>query len=137
VDVTDKLAKRLLDAAPDPTIIIDRNGTITYANTRVGEVLGYESSDLVGGSVESLLPERYRARHPEHRADFLAKPNPRPMGAKLELFALHKDGHEIPVEISLSPVETDSGLLVSSAIRDVSEQKETERQLKEANLAKS
>jgi PAS domain S-box-containing protein len=137
VDVTDKFAKRLLDAAPDPTVIVDRNGTITHANIRVGEVFGYESSELVGGSIESLLPKRYRARHPEHRADFFTKPNSRPMGASLELFALHKDGHEIPVEISLSPVETETGLLVLSAIRDVSEQKEIQRQLMEANRAKS
>jgi PAS domain S-box-containing protein len=137
VDVSDKLAKRLLDAAPDPTVIVDRDGTITYANTRVGEVFGYESSELVGNSVECLLPERYRATHPEHRDDFFANPIPRPMGASLELFALHKDGREIPVEISLSPVETDSGVLVSSAIRDISEQKEIQRQLMEANRAKS
>ena len=134
----DKVPRQLLlDAAPDPTVIVDKNGMITYANTRVGDVLGYESSELVGGSVESLLPERYRARHPEHRSEFFAKANPRSMGASLELYALHKNGHEIPVEISLSPVETESGLLVSATIRDVSERKEIQRQLMEANRAKS
>jgi PAS domain S-box-containing protein len=137
VDVSDKLARRFLDAAPDPTVIVDSKGIIIYANARVGDVLGYEAAELIDRPVEYLLPERYRAGHPGHRSDFFAKSNPRPMGADLELFVLHKDGREIPVEISLSPVETETGVLVSSAIRDISEQKEIQRQLLEANRAKS
>ncbi len=136
--VSSELARRLLEAAPDPTVIVDRYGSIVYANSRVRDVLGYESGELVGCPVESLLPERFRAAHPAHREAFHSDPRPRPMGAKLELFALHKDGHAVPVEISLSPVHTEDGeMLVASAIRDVTEQKEIARQLVEANRAKS
>ena len=135
--ISNELTNRLLDAAPDATVMVDDHGTIVYANSRVKEVLGYAREELVGGPLEALLPERYRAMHPQHQATFAASPNPRPMGAGLELYALHKDGHEFPVEISLSPVTTEAGLLISSAIRDVSEQKKLERELKEANRAKS
>jgi PAS domain S-box-containing protein len=137
MDVTNELAKQLLDAAPDPTVIVDQDGTVVFANARVAEVLGYTSEELIGEPVEILLPERARAAHPGHRHSFFANPNARPMGDALELHALRKDGTEIPVEISLSPVVTADGVLVSSAIRDVSGQKEVERQLVEANRAKS
>ena len=101
MDVSDELARRLLDAAPDATVIADRDGTIVYANARVKEVLGYEPEKLVGAPVEALLLKRYRDIHPKHRTDFSTSPNPRSMGAGLELYARHKDGHEFPVEISL------------------------------------
>jgi PAS domain S-box-containing protein len=137
VDVSDKLAKRLLDAAPDPIVVVDRHGTVNYANARIRDVLGYEPGELVGSSVEILVPERYRTAHLKHRASFFARPDSRPMGANLKLYALHKDGHEIPAEISLSPLETETGLLVSTSIRDVTAQREMERALVEANRAKS
>jgi PAS domain S-box-containing protein len=137
VNITDELATQLLNAAPDPTVIVDQRGTIIYANARVTEVLGYSNQELVGEAVEILLPERARNAHPEHRNNFFAKPRARAMGDAFELHALRKDGIEIPVEISLSPVETDKGTLVSSAIRDISTQKEIGQQLKEANRAKS
>jgi PAS domain S-box-containing protein len=135
--ISDKLAKQLLDAAPDPTVIVDSNGAIVYANSRVGDVLGYAPEELVGNPVENLLPDRYRDDHVKRRDEFLANPVPRPMGAALELFALRQDGTEIPVTISLSPVQTDGGTLVTSAIRDISVTKQTERELLEANRAKS
>lgn len=135
--VSDRLAKRLLDAAPDPIVVVDTDGIITYANARVRDVLGYEREELFGSPVEILVPHRYHAVHSKHRTNFLAKHKSRPMGTSLELYAVHKDGHEIPVEISLSPLKTQTGLLVSAAIRDVSTQKELARQLVEANRAKS
>jgi PAS domain S-box-containing protein len=137
VDISNELAKRLLDAAPDPTVIVDQDGTIVYANTQVEEVLGYEANELTDRPVEDLLPERYRKIHLTHRNSFFASAKPRPMGSGLELFALHKDGHEIPVQISLSPVVTDDGILVLSALRDISRQKELEGELREASRAKS
>lgn len=137
MSVSDRLAKRLLDAAPDSTVVVDREGVITYANARVRDVLGFEREELFGRPVDMLVPHRYRAAHATHRINFLTSPKNRPMGTALELYAVHKDGHEIPVEISLSPLETDTGLLVSAAIRDVSAQKELARQLVEANRAKS
>jgi PAS domain S-box-containing protein len=137
VDISNELAKCLLDAAPDPTVIVDQDGTIIYANTQVEEVLGYEANELTDRPVEDLLPQRYRKVHPTHRNSFFASAEPRPMGSGLELFALHKDGHEIPVQISLSPVVTDNGILVLSAFRDISRQKELEGELREASRAKS
>jgi len=137
MDITDELATQLLNAAPDPTVIVDRQGTIIYANARVSEVLGYTNQELVGELIEVLIPERARAGHPGHRENFFGQPKARAMGDTLELHAVRKDGLEIPVEISLSPVETSSGTLVSSAIRDVSIQKEMAQQLVEANRAKS
>ena len=137
MDITDELATQLLNAAPDPTVIVDQRGTIIYANARVTEVLGYSSQELVGQTVETLLPERARDAHPGHRKSFFSQPNTRAMGDALELHALRRDGVEIPVEISLSPVATPDGMLVSSAIRDISAQKEIAQQLLEANRAKS
>jgi len=137
MDVTDELAMQLLNAAPDPTVIVDQQGTIIYANARVTEVLGYSSDELMGQTIEMLLPERSRSAHPQHRNSFFAKPDARAMGNALELHALCKEGLEIPVEISLSPVVTSKGTFVSSAIRDVSAQREMAQQLTEANRAKS
>ncbi len=135
--IGDKLAKQLLDAAPDPTVIVNADGQIVYANSRVTDVLGYAPEELLENPVEVLLPARYRDAHVRHRDGFFAGPVPRPMGAALELFALCKDGTEVPVAISLSPVHTESGTLVSSAIRDITVIKQTERELVEANRAKS
>jgi protein-histidine pros-kinase len=106
MDITDELATQLLNAAPDPTVIVDQRGTIIYANARVSEVLGYTNQELVGEVIEVLIPERARAGHPQHRENFFGHPKARAMGDTLELHAVRKDGVEIPVEISLSPVET-------------------------------
>jgi len=137
MNIADELAVQLLSAAPDPTVIVNRQGTIIYANARVTEVLGHSNEELIGKAVEVLLPESVRSLHPGHRENFFSNPKSRAMGSTLDLYALHKDGRELPVEISLSPVETSDGVLISSAIRDVSAQKEIEQQLVEANRAKS
>ncbi len=137
MDVSDGLARHLLDAAPDPSIIIDANGRILYVNKRVKDVLGYELEELIDQHMEVLLPKRFRAVHPDHRMGYFDNPISRPMGSGLELYVLLKDGNEIPVEISLSPVSTPQGPLVFAAVRDVSAQKELQRQLKDASRAKS
>ncbi|GEP37899.1 hypothetical protein NPS01_15620 [Nocardioides psychrotolerans] len=111
----------LLDAAPDATVVVDENATIVLANTQVTNVLGWSQSELLGQQIEVLVPDRLRVVHRDRRAGFLAAPAVRPMGVGRELFARHKDGHELPVEISLSPLVTDSGVLVSASVRDISD----------------
>jgi len=137
MELSDSLARHLLDAAPDPSIVIDAHGRILHANSRVKDVLGYEPAELIDQHMEVLLPERFRTTHRTHRVRFFNSPSSRPMGSGLELFAQRKDGNEIPVEISLSPVSTSDGMLVFAAVRDISAQKELERQLKDASRAKS
>jgi protein-histidine pros-kinase len=137
MDFSGELARTLLELAPDPTVIVDSTGAIVFTNAQVKQAFGYTPEELIGRPIETLLPERYRTGHPEHRARFAARPKPRPMGAGLALLGLHHDGREFPVEISLSPVNTDSGMLVVAAIRDATVRRDAENQLVEANRAKS
>jgi PAS domain S-box-containing protein len=118
--------RALLDAAPDAMLIVDRDGRIVLANEQVAQLFGYSSSELAGQKVEALVPPRFRAKHPGHRAGFFSEPRTRTMGAGLELRGLRKDGTEFPVEIGLSPVQTPDGAFVISAIRDVSEHRVAE-----------
>ncbi len=102
-------------------------------NAQTERLFGYARTDLVGASVELLMPERYRAGHPSHRNDYFREPQARAMGSGLELYGRRRDGTEFPVEISLSPLETEEGTLVSSAIRDITQRKSIETALISAN----
>jgi PAS domain S-box-containing protein len=126
----DLSAQSLLDGAPDPMLVINRRGKIVLVNKQLEIVFGYQQAELLGREMEVLLPERFRGRRLGDRMGFVAHPQVRSMGRGLELCALRKDGTEFPVEISLSPLETEEGTLVTSAIRDI-----TERKLVEASLA--
>jgi PAS domain S-box-containing protein len=137
MDLSGELARTLLDLAPDPTVIVDADGTIVFANAQVEHAFGYGSTELVGARVEALLPERFREAHPGHRERFASHAKPRPMGAGGTLYGRHKDGREFPIEISLSPVATDEGLLVVAAVRDATLRRDKEDQLVAENRQKS
>lgn len=126
-----KLFRGLLEAAPDAMVIVDRGGVITLVNAQAEQMFGYERSELVGQQVEVLVPDRYAGMHMAFRQGYVSEPQARPMGLAGDLRARRKDGSELPVEITLSPLETDEGLLVLAAVRDISErrrmQEETDR----------
>ncbi|MER6124158.1 PAS domain S-box protein [Streptomyces sp. NPDC001795] len=121
----------LLEAAPDAMVIVDDTGTIRLVNAQTEALFGYRREELLGHPVELLVPGRFRTHHTEHRNAYAHNQQVRPMGAGLDLYGLRKDGTEFPVEISLSPLETADGLLVSAAVRDVSERKATEERINE------
>ena len=120
----------LLEASPDAVLVVNREGVVCHANRNVENVLGYAPEEVRGAPVETLLPEEDRDRHVEHREAYFESPEPRPMGEGLELYARRADGTEIPVEVSLGPVETDGEQYVIAVVVDVSERREHKRELR-------
>lgn len=135
--VTDLAASlpALLDAAPDAMVIVGGDGRIRLANRQVRVVFGYDAAELVGRPVEVLIPARYLAHHHEFRDAYGLEPRTRPMGTGRDLWALRKDGTEFPAEISLGPIVTSHGLLVTAAIRDLTDRLRLEAERREARRA--
>lgn len=127
------LPPHLLETIPDAVIAVDDTGTIVQVNPQTEAMFGYGHKELIGQKVELLVPKRYRDRHHQHRASYASQPKIRRMGAGLDLYGTRKDGSEFPVEISLSPISTPSGCFVLSAIRDITDRKKIEEDLRRAH----
>jgi PAS domain S-box-containing protein len=127
--LSSELVRSALDSAPDAIVIADSAGTIVFANHQVAALFGHPVEEIVGRSVECLLPERFGPRHVLHRQRFASDGRVRPMGVGLDLFAQRRDGTEFPVEISLSPIRDGERTLVAAAIRDVTDRKRIEAEV--------
>ena len=122
----------LLESAPDAMVIVNEKGTIDLINKQAEKLFGYTAEELVGNPVETLIPKRFLGNHTAYRDEFFAEPKTRSMGEGKDLFGINKNGEEIPIQISLGPLRTEQGLLVSVAIRDITTQKLAERKIIEA-----
>jgi PAS domain S-box-containing protein len=127
------LSSDLLETLPDAIVAVNGEGAIVQVNSQTQELFGYDRDELIGQKVEMLVPESYRRQHHRHRQNFADVPKTRRMGANLDLYGRRRNGSEFPVEISLSPVVTENGMFVLSAIRDISDRKRIAEELRRAN----
>ncbi len=123
--------RKLIDMLPEALVMANQRGEVLLVNSRTEQLFGYKREELLGRPVENLIPERLRAAHPSHREGYFAQPVSRSMGVGRDLVGLCKDGAEVPIEVSLGPVESDEGLLVASLISDITQRKQLERELME------
>ena len=127
------LSSAILEAIPDAVAAVNQQGVIIQVNSQAEAMFGYTRDELIGQKIEMLVPERHRPQHHTHRDHFHQQPKIRRMGSGLDLYGRRRDGSEFPVEISLSPVVTGNGTIVLSAIRDISDRKRIEEELRRAN----
>ncbi len=129
--------ENLFNVSPDAIFVTDAQGVIRGANPRAAELFGHTQAELFGQPIENLVPDRFRGRHPSHRENYNAHPRARQMGAAMNLLGLRKDGTEFPVDIMLKPMETPSGPVVLSFVRDATEQRTAQDALASQGLAAS
>ncbi|MGF1627036.1 MAG: PAS domain S-box protein, partial [Alphaproteobacteria bacterium] len=137
VDITERRRleerfRRVVEAAPNAMVMIGASGRIEMVNAQTEAMFGYPRDAMLGQDIEMLVPERFRPRHPALRGAFFGEPRSRPMGAGRDLYGLHSDGSEFPVEIGLNPIETEDGIMVLSAIVDISDRKQKEARIETA-----
>ena len=123
--------RQVVESAPNAMVMISSGGTIEMVNAQAERVFGYARKEMLGQSIEMLVPERFRPNHPNLRGSFFGKPVSRPMGAGRDLYGLKKDGSEFPIEIGLNPIETDEGPMVLSAIVDITSRKRLEERFRQ------
>lgn len=121
--------EKLLNSAPDAMVFVNTNSTIVMANAQFNRMFGFSSDEVINKGLDILIPERFRNLHLKHVAEFFSRPRAHPMGSDFEIYALKKNGEEFPVDITLSPLNTDEGLLITAAIRDITKRKEAEAQV--------
>src|SRR6266566_4308889 len=139
IDITERKRgeekfRLVLDAAPNAMIMVDSAGVISFANARAETVFGYSLSELIGHPIETLVPERFRDRHPGYRKSFFSEPSSRAMGAGRDLFGRRKDGSEFPVEVGLNPIHTTEGLSVLASVIDITARKRAELEHERQNM---
>lgn len=125
--------RELVDSAPDGIVVCDQNGRILLVNLETERIFGYGRDELAGKTIDLLVPDRIRPQHGRHVSAYTAAPHARPMGIGMDLVGRRKDGSEVPVEVSLSPVRTSNGLLVTAGVRDVTQRRKLERENRRAN----
>ena len=142
-DLPERLFRGFLEAAPDAVVIINRDGAIVQVNSQTETLFGYQREDLIGRPLEMLMPERFREAHLTHHRAYSNNLHPRPMGRGLNLFGLREDGREFPIDVSISPLPSEGGVFMASTIRDMTEQRHLEddlrrrtRELEEADRQK-
>ncbi len=118
--------EKLLNSAPDALVFVNNEGRIVMINARSEKMFGYGNEEVAGKGLEILIPERFRSKHHKHVADFFLHPRAHPMGSDFEIYALKKNGEEFPVDVNLSPLNTDEGLLITAAVRDITKRKQAE-----------
>ncbi len=128
----ERIYHALFETAPDAVLVVDSSGRIVAANPQAERMFGYPAKELQGELIEKLVPERFHAKHPRHRGGYIAGPAPRPMGSGLELWGRHKSGAEFPVEIGLSPLRRQERTLISAAVRDITDRKRAQDELRKA-----
>jgi PAS domain S-box-containing protein len=121
--------EKLLHSAPDALVFVNNEGKIVMINARFEKMFGYDNEEIAGQGLEILIPERFRSKHHKHVADFFLNPGAHPMGSDFEIYALKKSGEEFPVDVNLSPLHTDEGLLITAAVRDITKRKQAEEQV--------